>query len=84
MSLFDDLSRGMEKSLIKALDETHKQILQKYQAQIDRERLKQEIIAELKPYIDQMASNSITIQVKENAIPALKELDETIKNLGHL
>ena len=48
------------------------------------QQMKKEVIAELKPFIEQAASKSIEIKVQNNTTPALQELDKTIKNLGNL
>ncbi len=45
-------------------------------------KMKAEIIADLKPFIEQAASKSISIQVQNNALPALKEIDNLLKNIG--
>ncbi len=48
------------------------------------QQIKKEVIEDMKPFIEQAASRSIEIKVKNSATPALQELDRTVKNLGNL
>ena len=63
-----------------ALEQSRRRIIDRYEQQKDRELLKKEILAECEKIIEQR----VNLQVQNNAMPALKELDSALKNLGNL
>ena len=67
-------------SLSVALDRARKEIIGRYEAQKDREALKKEILAEC----EKMIERRVNLQIQNEALPQLKELDYTLKNLGKL
>ena len=71
-------------SLSVALDRFSNDFINRFIAEQRFEAMKQEIINELKSYVELLVSRSIQIQLKSNVIPELKEIDATIKNLGNL
>ena len=50
----------------------------------DRQQFKLEILAECRKMIEEQVPKKIELAVKDNATPKLREIDQTIKNLGHL
>ena len=79
-SIIQQLYDNQSLSLEEALDKTRRRIIDRYDQQRDREQLKREILAECEKMIEQR----VNFQIQNNAMPALKELDSALKNLGNL
>lgn len=79
-SIIQQMIDNKGETLEGALEKSRRRIIDRYEQQRDREQLKREILAECEKMIQQR----VNLQVQNNAMPALKELDSAIKNLGHL
>ena len=79
-SFIQQLYENQGLSLEEALAKSRHRIIDRYEQQKDREQLKREILAECEKMIEQR----INFQIQNDALPALKELDRTLKNLGNL
>lgn len=79
-SFIQQLYDNQRMSLEEAYEKSRKRIFDEYEQQIDRELLKREILAECEKMIEQR----INFLIQNDALPALKELDRTLKNLGNL
>ena len=66
-------------SLSYALNRFSNDFINRFIAEQRLEAMKQEIINELKSYIEAVVNNSIRIQLKSNIIPELQEIDTKIK-----
>ena len=79
-SIIQQLYANQGLSLEQAIQNSRRKIFDRYEQQRDREQLKREILAECENMIEQR----INFQIQNNALPALKELDRTLKNMGNL
>ena len=77
MSIFDNYNSSNEKDLSRSLWEQQRKHLDKIHEREDRERLKEEIIAEV--------MKRIQVEYKTNATQAAKELQDAINSVfqGH-
>ena len=76
----DEQVRGLNKMLRE--DTKHRQ--KEWEHEREMEQFRREILAECRKMIEEIVPKRVDVAVKDNATPKLKEIDQTIKNLGHL
>lgn len=68
----------------KALWENEKRRQEEWEHERKMEQFRREILAECRKMIEEIVPKQVDVVVKDNATPKLKEIDQAIKNLGHL
>ena len=79
-SIFQQMQENQGLNIYQVLEKSRRQIMDRYEYQKEREALKREILAECAKMIEQR----VNLQVQNDALPALRELDRTLNNLGNL
>ena len=77
-------TEGQISEVNKMLREDIKRRQEKWKYESEMEQFKREILAECRKMIEEIVPKCVDLVVKDNATPKLKEIDQTLKNLGNL
>lgn len=72
------------RGLNKMLREDAKRRQEEWEHEREMEQFRREILTECRKMIEEIVPKRVDVVVKDNATPKLKEIAQTIKNLGHL